>query len=95
MSEPSLTPSRLWKRMTADERLHVAQAFWLGEDAVQDHMQAVLLISQLVTHLSPEQAALIHEIYLAYVENEDERDAKKKTNGVNGGANGTANGSHA
>jgi hypothetical protein len=43
--------------------------------------------------LRPEQAALIHEIYLAYCEREEKRDAKK--NGANGhtnGVNGTANG---
>jgi hypothetical protein len=50
-------------------------------------------LSQLVTHLSPEQAALIHEIYLAYCEREEKRDAKKNgSNGVNGTAASGAGG---
>ena len=46
MSEPTLTPSRLWKRMTAEQRFQAAKAFWLDEEAANDHVQAVLLISQ-------------------------------------------------
>lgn len=46
MSEPTLTPSRLWKRMTAPQRLDAARAFWLDEQASDDQVQAVLLISQ-------------------------------------------------
>ena len=44
--------------------------------------------------VTPEQAALIHEIYLAYCEREGKRDAKKSgaknghTNGTNGATNG-------
>ncbi len=41
-----LTPSRLWKRMTADQRLQAARAFWLDEQAVEDQVRAVMLISQ-------------------------------------------------
>lgn len=72
----------------------------LGEELMRQLLKSLTRqqLSQLVGHLSPEQAALIHEIYIAYVEKEDEREAKKKTNGVNGGASGAsgaANGSHA
>src|SRR5688572_17552987 len=41
-----LTPSRLWKQMTAEQRLQAARAFWLDEQAADDQVQAVLLISQ-------------------------------------------------
>jgi hypothetical protein len=46
MTEPTLTPSKLWKRMTADQRLKVARAFWLDEQATDDQIQAVLVIAQ-------------------------------------------------
>jgi hypothetical protein len=46
MTESTLTPSRLWKRMTAEQRLQAARAFWLDEQATDDQVQAVLLISQ-------------------------------------------------
>ena len=41
-----LTPSRLWKRLTAEQRLMVARAFWGEDEAAEDHAQAVLLISR-------------------------------------------------
>jgi hypothetical protein len=47
MAEPTLTPSRLWKRMTHEQRLLAARAFWRDEQAAEDHLQAVLLISQM------------------------------------------------
>jgi hypothetical protein len=46
MTEQTLTPSKLWKRMTADQRLKVARAFWLEEEATDDQIQAVLVIAQ-------------------------------------------------
>lgn len=46
MTEQTLTPAKLWKRMTADQRLKAARAFWLDEDATDDQLQAVLVISQ-------------------------------------------------
>ena len=46
MTEPTLTPSRLWKQMTIGQRLDAARAFWLDEQATDDQIQAVLLISQ-------------------------------------------------
>src|SRR5215207_4965752 len=46
MTEPKLTPSRLWKRMTSEQRLLAARAFWSDEQATDDQIQAVMLISQ-------------------------------------------------
>src|SRR5512138_3931433 len=42
----ALTPARLWKRMTADQRLNAARAFWRSDEAGDDQVQAVLLIAQ-------------------------------------------------
>lgn len=41
-----LTPSRLWKQMTLDQRVRAARAFWQDEQASDDQVQAVLLIAQ-------------------------------------------------
>jgi hypothetical protein len=41
-----LTPSRLWKQMTLEQRLQAARAFWQDEQASEDQVQAVLLIAQ-------------------------------------------------
>ncbi|HUR33715.1 MAG TPA: hypothetical protein VM032_07955 [Vicinamibacterales bacterium] len=46
MTESTLTPSRLWRRMTADQRLRAARAFWADEQAADDQVQAVMLIAQ-------------------------------------------------
>jgi hypothetical protein len=46
MTEPSLTPSRLWKRMTPEQRVRAATAFWQDEQAADDQVQAVLVIAQ-------------------------------------------------
>jgi hypothetical protein len=46
MTEPTLTPSRLWKRMTSEQRLLAARAFWSEDQATDDQIQAVMLISQ-------------------------------------------------
>lgn len=46
MTEITLTPGRLWKRMTAEQRLHAARAFWRDEQAIDDQVQAALLIAQ-------------------------------------------------
>jgi hypothetical protein len=46
MTDTTLTPSRLWKRMTPDQRHHAALDFWRDESATDDQVQAVLLISQ-------------------------------------------------
>jgi hypothetical protein len=45
MSE-ALTPSRLWKQMTPDQRQRAARAFWSDSDAKADQVQAVMLIAQ-------------------------------------------------
>ena len=42
----TLTPSRLWKQMTAEQRQRAARAFWGDEDARADQLQAVMLIAQ-------------------------------------------------
>jgi hypothetical protein len=44
--DQTLTPSRLWKKMTAEQRLQASRAFWQSEEAADDQVQAVLLISQ-------------------------------------------------
>lgn len=46
MTEPTLTPSKLWKQLAAEQRLKVAKAFWLDEEATDDQIQAVLVIAQ-------------------------------------------------
>jgi hypothetical protein len=46
MTESTLTPSKLWKRMTLEQRLQAARAFWTDEEATDDQIQAVMLISQ-------------------------------------------------
>jgi hypothetical protein len=47
MTESTLTPAKLWKRMNLEQRLAAARAFWAEEQAADDKLQAVLLISQL------------------------------------------------
>src|SRR5262245_40160800 len=46
MTEASLTPAKLWKRMTADQRRRASLVFWRDEDATSDQLQAVMLIAQ-------------------------------------------------
>src|SRR5438132_1612329 len=46
MTETSLTPSRLWKTMTLEQRQRAARAFWSDEEAADDQVQAALLIAQ-------------------------------------------------
>src|SRR5437773_1232999 len=46
MTDTTLTPTRLWKNMTATQRLAAARAFWLEESATDDQLQAVMLIAQ-------------------------------------------------
>jgi hypothetical protein len=46
MTEPTLTPSRLWKQMTLDQRTRAAHAFWEDPEATDDQVQAALLIAQ-------------------------------------------------
>jgi hypothetical protein len=42
----TLTPSRLWKQMNSAQRLASARAFWADDEAVDDQVQAALLIAQ-------------------------------------------------
>src|SRR6266436_3072350 len=46
MTDTTLTPSRLWKRMTVDQRQRAARAFWQEPEAADDQIQAALLIAQ-------------------------------------------------
>lgn len=46
MTETTWTPSKLWRRMTAEQRYRAAEAFWADEQATDDQIQAVLLIAQ-------------------------------------------------
>ena len=41
-----LTPSRLWKQMSGAQRLAAARALWTADDAIDDQVQAALLIAQ-------------------------------------------------
>jgi hypothetical protein len=43
---PSTTPARLWKKLAPAHRQRVAAAFWQADDAVDDQVQAALLIAQ-------------------------------------------------
>src|SRR5438034_884093 len=40
------TPARLWKKMTPPHRQKAALAFWQADEAVDDQVQAALLIAQ-------------------------------------------------
>jgi len=42
----TLTPSRLWRHMTLDQRQRAANAFWADPEATDDQLQAALLIAQ-------------------------------------------------
>jgi hypothetical protein len=46
MTDTTLTPSRLWKKMTFELRQRAARAFWQDEEAGDDQTQAMLLIAQ-------------------------------------------------
>ena len=46
MTETTLTPSRLWKQMTLDQRIRAAHAFWEDPEATDDQVQAAFLIAQ-------------------------------------------------
>src|SRR5262245_57166978 len=42
----TLTPSRLWKSLTLDQRQRIAHAFWSDTEALDDQLQAALQIAQ-------------------------------------------------
>lgn len=46
MTETTLTPSRLWKHLTLEQRTRAARAFWADPEATDDQLQAALLIAQ-------------------------------------------------
>jgi hypothetical protein len=46
MTDTTLSPSRLWKRMTAEQRVAAARALWSEEDAKDDQTQAKDLIAK-------------------------------------------------
>ena len=46
MTETTLTPSRLWKQLTLEQRTRAARAFWEDPEATDDQLQAALLIAQ-------------------------------------------------
>jgi hypothetical protein len=46
MDETPLTPSRLWKQMSPAQRHQAALAFWRDEQAIDDQVQAALMIAQ-------------------------------------------------
>jgi hypothetical protein len=46
VSDTTLTPSRVWKSTTADQRQRAARAFWTDDDAEADQIQAAMLIAQ-------------------------------------------------
>src|SRR5436309_15670976 len=41
-----MTPTRLWKQMTAEQRRGATSALWAAEDATNEQMQAALLIAK-------------------------------------------------
>ena len=46
MTDTTLTPARLWKQMTSEQKLRAARAFWSDDDAANDQLQAAMLIAQ-------------------------------------------------
>lgn len=72
MTDTALTPSRLWKRMTADQRLRAAQALWSEAEAASDQAQATGLIAKHMKFRPKTVAALERDRkarYLAQVPN--------------------------
>src|SRR2546426_12711796 len=46
MTDPTLTPSRLWKLMTTEQRRLAGAALWAEAEATSDQMQATGLIAK-------------------------------------------------
>src|SRR5215510_5872941 len=46
MTDTTLTPSRLWRQMTLEQRMRAARAFWADPEATDDQVQAAMLIAQ-------------------------------------------------
>ena len=45
-TDTMLTPSRVWKKMSLEQRQRAARAFWEDEEGTNDQVQAALLIAQ-------------------------------------------------
>jgi hypothetical protein len=45
-TDTTLTPSRLWRKMSLEQRQRAARAFWDDEEGTNDQVQAALLIAQ-------------------------------------------------
>ena len=46
MSDPTLTPSRLWKRMTSEQRLRASKALWKESEAASEQAEAITAIAK-------------------------------------------------
>ncbi len=46
MTETTLTPGRLWKQMSNEQRQKAARAFWEDPEATDDQVQAAFMIAQ-------------------------------------------------
>ena len=46
MSDQTITPARVWKGMTAEQRLRAAEALWRSDEARGDQQAAVLAIAK-------------------------------------------------
>ena len=46
MTDTTITPSRLWKRMTADQRRRAGAALWAADDNVNEQRQVALLVAK-------------------------------------------------
>ena len=46
MTTENLTPARMWRNMSTDQRQRAARAFWSDEEAADDQIQAALIIAQ-------------------------------------------------
>ena len=46
MTDQSPTPSRLWKRMTGEQRLRAAEALWREPEAQAEQREAAVLIAK-------------------------------------------------
>jgi hypothetical protein len=46
MTDTTVTPVRLWKRMTSEQRLRASQALWKEQDAASEQAEAITLIAK-------------------------------------------------
>jgi hypothetical protein len=80
MAESKLTPARLWKRLTGEQRLRAARALWDDADARAEQAQAAGLIAQQLK-FRPKTVAVLDKDkkarYLANVANVPDELAEK------------------